>query len=101
MKTEREIVKDYREIKDDYVWRPDIMNNDDERVARVKEIINKSLSVVDKTIILLYVDCQSYRKLGKRLGVSHMTVRRECQRIKKIILTEYEKENQHNLASHI
>ena len=94
MKTEREIVKDYREIKDDYVWRPDIMNNDDERVARVKEIINKSLSVVDKTIILLYVDCQSYRKLGKRLGVSHMTVRRECQRIKKIILEEYERGNE-------
>lgn len=94
MKTEREIVKDYREIKDDYAWRPDIMNNDDERVARVKEIINKSLSVVDKTIILLYVDCQSYRKLGKRLGVSHMTVRRECQRIKKIILEEYERGNE-------
>lgn len=94
MKTEREIVKDYREIKDDYAWRQDIMNNDDERVARVKEIINKSLSVVDKTIILLYVDCQSYRKLGKRLGVSHMTVRRECQRIKKIILEEYERGNE-------
>lgn len=94
MKTEREIVKDYREIKDDYSWRPDIMNNDDERVAKVKEIINKSLSVVDKTIILLYVDCQSYRKLGKRLGVSHMTVRRECQRIKKIILEEYERGNE-------
>ena len=94
MKTEREIVKDYREIKDEYAWRLDIMNNDDERVARVKEIINKSLSVVDKTIILLYVDCQSYRKLGKRLGVSHMTVRRECQRIKKIILEEYERGNE-------
>ena len=89
MKTEREIVKDYREIKDDYAWRPDIMNNDDERVARVKEIINTKLSTADKTIILLYADCQSYRKLGKRLGVSHMTIRREVQRIKKIILEEF------------
>ncbi len=94
MKTEREIVKDYREIKEDYAWNPDIMNKDDERVSRVKEIINTRLSVVDKTIILLYVDCQSYRKLGKRLGVSHMTVRRECQRIKKIILEEYERGNE-------
>jgi len=91
MKTEREIVKDYREIKEDYAWNPDIMNKDDERVSRVKEIINTRLSVVDKTIILLYVDCQSYRKLGKRLGVSHMTVRRECQRIKNIILEEFKK----------
>lgn len=91
MKTEREIIKDFKEIKEDYAWHPDIMNMDDERVARVKEIINTKLSTVDKTIILLYVDCQSYRKLGKRLGVSHMTIRRECQRIKKIILAEFNK----------
>lgn len=91
MKTEREIVRDYREIKEEYAWHPDIFTKDDERVAKVKEIINTKLSVIDKTIIVLYADCQSYRKLGKRLGVSHMTIRRECQRIKKIILEEYEK----------
>lgn len=96
MKTEREIVKDFREIKEDYAWHPDMFTKDDERVAKVKEIINTRLSVVDKTIILLYVDCQSYRKLGKRLGVSHMTIRRECQRIKKIILEEYGKDNAGN-----
>lgn len=94
MKTEREIIKDFKEIKEDYAWHPDIMNKDDERVAKVKEIINTKLSTVDKTIILLYVDCQSYRKLGKRLGVSHMTIRRECQRIKKIILAEYGRGNE-------
>lgn len=94
MKTEREIVKDYREIKEDYAWKPDIMSQDDERVSKIKEIINTRLSLVDKTIILLYVDCQSYRKLGERLGVSHMTIRREVQRIKKIILDEYERGNE-------
>ena len=91
MKTEREIVRDYREIKEEYAWHPDIFTKDDERVAKVKEIINTKLSVIDKTIIVLYADCQSYRKLGKRLGVSHMTIRREVQRIKKIIISEYEK----------
>lgn len=89
MKTELEIVKDFKEIKEDYDWHPDIMTKDDEKVGRIKEIINTKLSLVDKTIILLYVDCQSYRKLGKRLGVSHMTIRREVQRIKKIILEEF------------
>ena len=88
MKTEREIVRDYREIKEEYAWHTDIFTKDDERVAKVKEIINTKLSVIDKTIIILYADCQSYRKLGKRLGVSHMTIRREVQRIKKIILEE-------------
>lgn len=93
MKTEIEIVKNFKVIKEDYAWHPDIMTKDDERVARLKEIINTKLSLVDKTIILLYVDCQSYRKLGKRLGVSHMTIRREVQRIKKIILDEYGKDS--------
>lgn len=94
MKIEREIIKDFKEIKEDYAWHPDIMSNEDERVAKLKEIINTKLSTVDKTIILLYADCQSYRKLGKRLGVSHMTIRDECQRIKKIILAEYERGNE-------
>ena len=65
------------------------MNEEDERLTRVKKIIDQKLSLADKTIILLYVDCQSYRKLGARLGVSHMTLRREVMRIKKIILEEY------------
>ena len=90
MKTEREVVSEFRKIRQDYTYNPDIMNEEDERLTRVKNIIDQKLSLADKTIILLYVDCQSYRKLGKRLGVSHMTLRREVQRIKNIILKEYE-----------
>lgn len=92
MKTEQ-VVTDFRKIKEDYVHNPDIMNEEDERTSRVKEIIDTKLSLADKTIILLYVDCQSYRKLGARLGVSHMTIRRDVQRIKKIILEEYENDH--------
>ena len=90
MKTEREVVSEFRKIRQDYTYNPDIMNEEDERLTRLKKIIEEKLSLADKTIILLYVDCQSYRKLGKRLGVSHMTIRREVQRIKNIILKEYE-----------
>ena len=90
MKTEREVVSEFRKIRQDYKYNPDIMNEEDERLTRVKKIIDQKLSLADKTIILLYVDCQSYRKLGARLGVSHMTIRREVQRIKNIILKEYE-----------
>ena len=90
MKTEREVVSEFRKIKQEYSYNPDIMNEEDERLTRVKKIIDNKLSLADKTIILLYVDCQSYRKLGARLGVSHMTIRRDVQRIKNIILKEYE-----------
>ena len=88
MKT-NDIIRDYKDIKEDYKFNPDIMSNEDERIAKIKEIINNRLSIVDKTLILLYTDCQSYRKLGKRLGLSHMTCRKEILRIKAIILKEY------------
>lgn len=86
---ENEVVKGYRQIKEDYKFNPDIMCPDDPRVARLKEIIDTKLSQVDKTIIILYCDCLSYRKLGKMMHLSHMTIRREVNRIKKIILEEY------------
>ena len=89
MNTENEVVKEFREIKAEYAFNPDIMCQDDPRVARLKEIIDTKLSQVDKTIILLYCDCQSLRKLGKMMHLSHMTIRREVIRIKKIILEEY------------
>lgn len=86
-----DIVSEFRKIKQDYTYDPDIMNEEDERLSLVKKIIDEKLSQADKTIILLYTDCQSYRKLGARLGVSHMTIRRDVQRIKGIILNEYER----------
>lgn len=91
MKTTKEIIRDFKDIKEDYVFDADIMNMEDERVHRIKEIINTRLSLVDKTLILLYIDCQSFRKLGERLGLSHMTCRKEIIRIKNIILSEYQK----------
>ena len=92
---ENEVVKEYRQIKEDYKFNPDIMCTDDPRVSRIKEIIDTKLSQVDKTIILMYADCQSYRKLGRKMNLSHMTVRRECMIIKKIILEEYKHEHLH------
>lgn len=91
MNTENEVVKEFRQIKREYAYDPGIFNQDDARVKRLKEIIDTKLSQVDKTIILLYCDCLSYRKLGKKMHLSHMTIRREVIRIKKIILEEYGK----------
>ena len=86
-----EVVAEYRQIKAEYAFDPGIFNPDDPKVARLKEIIDTKLSQADKTILLLYVDCQSYRKLGKKLNLSHMTVRREVLRIRQIVLNEFKK----------
>ncbi len=84
-----QVVDDYRAIKQEYAFDPGPFNGDENRVRRIKEIISTRLSVPDRTLILLYAEYQSYRKLGEQLGLSHMTVRREILRIRKIILDEY------------
>ena len=48
------------------------MCDEEDRIHRVKDIVLNKLNEVDRTLILLYADCQSYRKLGARLGMSHM-----------------------------
>ena len=87
---EKEAARDYKEIRQDYAFDPDIMNDEPERVARVKYIVNNRLNQVDRTLIILYADCQSYRKLGKRLGLSHTTVAVEINRIKAEICRMYD-----------
>ncbi len=84
-----QVVEEYRAVKQEYAFDPSIFNVDNDRVSRIKEIISTRLSVPDRTLILLYAEYQSYRKLGEQLGLSHMTVRREILRIRKIILDEY------------
>ena len=70
-----EIVAMYRAAKDDYRYRPDIMSEEDERVAKAKKAMSM-LPLVDRTIMVLYAELMSYRELGKVLGVSHVTARK-------------------------
>ena len=83
--------RDLKDIEADYAFDPSIFTEDGEKVAALKYIIDRKLSRVDKTLILIYADCQSFRKMGQRLGFSHTTMRNEVGRIKKIILEEYKK----------
>ena len=89
--TERAVANEYKQITREYAFDNTIFNDDEPKVNALKYIINHKLNQVDRTIILLYVDCQSYRKLGEKMGMSHMTIRREVVRIKNIIQEEYEK----------
>ena len=87
----RKAVRPYVEIRKDYTFDGSVFSNDPERVARVKWIIENRLSQVDQTIIILYADCQSLRKLASRFGVSHTFLAKEIRRIKTHILEEYNK----------
>ena len=88
---EQEEARNYKSIREDYRFDPSIFNDEPERVSRLKWILDNKLTDVERIVILLYVDCRSYRKLAKRLTISHQTCAREVRRIKKKILQEYNK----------
>lgn len=83
------IVQEFRLIKEEYAHNPDVFCKDDERVRKLKYIIDH-LDIVDRTIILLYAEYQSLREVAKLMGVSHATIRTEINRIKQIVINEYE-----------
>lgn len=86
----RDIVRDFREIAPDYAPNPDaLMNDEDDRVRRLKQVIADRLDPWERNVILLYTDCGSLRKLGKRLGLSHSSVRRVVDDIKQKTLSAY------------
>lgn len=85
----RSAVRSYKDIRAEYSFDDSIFCEEDERVHLIKDIVLNRLNEVDRTIILLYADCQSLRKLGARLGMSCMTVRREILRIRAEIMKMY------------
>lgn len=82
----------YNAIKEDYAFDASIFSEDEGKVARIKWIIDNRLSDIDRKILLRYVDCMSYRKMGKKMNISHMTIRKHIVRIREVILKEYYKE---------
>lgn len=84
-----DIIRDYKDIRKDYTLDDSIFNTDPDKVRRVKEIVLTKLDQVERTLILLYADCGSLRDLGRRLGLSHQSVKRIIDPIKEKILDEY------------
>ena len=78
-----------QQIRPDYTWDEDVFQEGDPRADAVRCIIERRLSTVDRTIILLYIDCQSYRQLGRLLGFSQTTAFKEVKRVKQRILDIY------------
>lgn len=79
------IVRTFRQIQRDYAYDGSVFNDDTPQVRRAKWVVENCLTPADRTIIILYAELGSYRKLGARLGLSHTTVRKEVLRIRKII----------------
>lgn len=86
-----DVIKLYRLAKDDYRFNDDPFDTDPEKVRILKRILD-NLPQTDRTLLILHMEVPSYRKIGKALGLSHMTVRKNVLRVRQTILEEYAKE---------
>lgn len=77
------------QLLDDYKENNDIFSEEDPRVTLLKHIINNNLTDVEKRLIILYIDSQSFRKLAKELNISTSTCYNYINNIKKKILITY------------
>ena len=77
--------KELRDIMADYALDDDIMTTEPQRV-RVAKMALSRISEADRIIFCLALDKQSSREVGRILGVSHSTVLKQLQRIKKELL---------------
>lgn len=77
-----------REILKDYEPNYTIFNEDEDYIHKIKHIIFNDLSLTDRTIIVLYSELQSQRKVGKLLGVSSATVNSLIKNIRGTIINK-------------
>lgn len=77
---------DYNILEEEFTS-PDTLN-DSEYVYRLKEVIS-SLPTADKDILLLYLDEGSYRKAGRKIGVSSSLYYNQLQKVKARILQKF------------
>lgn len=87
----KQLMRSYRDMLEDCKFDPDIMCEEPQLVRKLKYIINRKLPIEARTLILLYADYDSLRKLAGKLGVSHVTVRNRIAGIRKDILSELDK----------
>lgn len=99
--TERACADEFRRISKEYAYSDDVFCEDDQKVKILKQIISEKLCQVDRIIILLYADCASYRKLGEKMGMAPMTIRKQVIRIQDIIKKEYERTIAHQCPGDI
>lgn len=81
----RKKMTDINHLREEYLCVDDVFSENSTLHKRVKCAIASKLNVSQQTLIFLYAEHRSLRKLANVLGVSKTTIRDEIARIKKII----------------
>ena len=87
-KTKRIIVESSLALSNDQI--PDINENKelDDNIARLYKMIHE-LNDLDKAIMLLYLDDQSYREIAEIVGITETNVATKINRIKSKLRTQF------------
>lgn len=76
-------------LKSEYkVVMPDMW--DEETTGKAALIALNELDTADRTLMMLYTDLRSYRKLGKMLNISHVAIKIEIDRIREQMIDRME-----------
>lgn len=85
----REVKERVLRLKDEFrVELPQIW--DEDTTGKAALIALNELDTADRTLMMLYTDLQSYRKLGKMLNISHQAIKIEIERIREIMIDRME-----------
>lgn len=85
-----EIIRNWKKVRAYYEWSPEMLKDEGDTAQRAKHALSL-LPLVDRTIMVLYAECGSLRRLGRMLGVSRMTAQKEVKRIRKELMEIYER----------
>lgn len=75
-----ELKNDLKRLKAEYTFQLDTFSNDRGLLIAMNE-----LELTEQTILLLYAELQSYRKVAKLLNISHQAIKNEIEKIRKKI----------------
>jgi DNA-directed RNA polymerase specialized sigma24 family protein len=83
----RQITCSYAIVKNELLHDSGIFSEEQERTRLLRSVI-KRLTQAEQTIILLYAECGSSRKVAAMLNIPRTTMQREISRIKNKIKNE-------------
>lgn len=78
-------MKTINQLREEYTFDYGLFSDLDERLLDMKDRL-ESLNDADKNILLLYAEYGSLREVGKLIGVSHSSIRKYLNRIRKKLL---------------
>lgn len=78
----RQITDSYTVVRNDLLHDSGIFSEEQERTRLLRSYIKQALTQAEQTIILLYAECGSSRKVAAILNIPRTTMQREITRIK-------------------